>query len=126
MYISLNCALSHVIVITLGWDACAVVKADCLESWRSRVRTPLCYSSFKLFLPRSLVKMKYCWSLLDPEVVCSASYRQDTNFESCVRRAVSSHHTREVVLSRFCLDVHIGDLKSHSFIHSFIHSFMCD
>ena len=99
----------------------AVFKAACLESRRSQGRTPLCHSSFKetkMFLPRSLVEIQYCVSLCDREVVCSASDRQGSNFESCVWRAVSSHsshHPQEVFLAQFSLDVHRGGLKSHSF-----------
>ena len=58
----------------------AVVKAACLESRRSRVRTR-----------------------------CSASDHQGSNFESCVWRAVSSHHPQ------FSLYVHKGGLKPHFF-----------
>ena len=57
-------------------------------------------------------------SLRDREVACSASDRQDTNFESCVWRAVSSHsshHPQEVLLAQFSLYVHKGRLKPDSF-----------
>ena len=72
-------------------------------------------------------------SLREREVACSASDCQCLNFESCVRRAVSSHHPREVLLVQFSLYVHKGGLKLHSFnlfrprtyvhlTHSHIHS----
>ena len=54
----------------------------------------------------------------DREVACSASYRQVSNFESCVWRTVashSSHHPQEVFLTQFSLYVHKGSLKPHSF-----------
>ena len=45
----------------------AVVKAACLESRRSRVRTQLWPSSFKeMFLLRSLVKIQYCHDCGEP------------------------------------------------------------
>ena len=47
----------------MGRGPAAVVKAACLESRRSRVRTPLWHSSFKetkMFLLRSLVEVIYC------------------------------------------------------------------
>ena len=45
-----------------------------------------------MFLPHPLVKVSIVGSLRDREVVCSASDRQGSNFESCVWRTVSSHH----------------------------------
>ena len=54
----------------------------------------------------------------DREVACSASDRQDSNFESCVWRKVSSqssHHPQEVLLAQFSLYVHKGGLKPDSF-----------
>ena len=57
-------------------------------------------------------------SLRDREVACSASDRQDSNFESCVWRTVSSqssHHPQEVILAQFSLYVHKGGLKPDSF-----------
>ena len=71
-----------------------------------------------MFLPPpSLVKIQYCGSIRDREVVCSASDRKNSNFESCVWRSVSSHsshHLREVLLVQFSLYVHKGGLKPHS------------
>ena len=49
----------------------------------------------KMFLPHPRVKVSIVGSLRDREVACSASDRQETNFESCVCRTVpsqSSHH----------------------------------
>ena len=60
----------------------------------------------KLFLPHPRVKVSIVGSLRDREVACSASDRQGSNFESCVRRTVSSqssHHPQEVLLTRFSL-----------------------
>ena len=44
----------------------------------------------KTFLPHPRVKVSIVGSLRDREVACSASDRQDSNFESCVWRKVSS------------------------------------
>ena len=63
----------------------------------------------KMFLPHPLVKLSIVGSLRDREVVCSASDRQGSNFESCVWRVVSSHsshHPQEVLLAQFSLYVH--------------------
>ena len=49
---------------------------------------------------------------LRDRVACSASDRQGSNLESCVWRAVSSHHLQEVSL---ILYLHKGGLKLHSF-----------
>ena len=72
----------------------------------------------KLFLPHPRVKVSIVGSLRDREVACSASDRQGSNFESCVRRTVSSqssHHPQEVLLAQFSLYVHKGGLKPDSF-----------
>ena len=72
----------------------------------------------KLFLPHPRVKVSIVGSLRDPEVACSASDRQGSNFESCVWRTVSSqssHHPQEVLLAQFSLYVHKGGLKPDSF-----------
>ena len=87
---------------------------------RLRVRSLLWPSSFKekKFLPRSRVKNNIVWSLCDREVVCSASDRHGSNFESYVWRAVSSklsYHPREVLLAQFSLYVQRGGLKFHLF-----------
>ena len=71
----------------------------------------------KLFLPHPRVKVSIVGSLRDREVACSASDRQDSNFEFCVWRTVSSqssHHPQEV-LAQFSLYVHKGGLKPDSF-----------
>ena len=55
------------------------------------------------------VKLSIVGSLRDREVVCSASDRQGSNFESCVWRTVSSHsspHPQEVLLAQLSLYVH--------------------
>ena len=65
--------------------------------------------------PRSFVKIQYC---REPPWPCSASARQDSNFELCVWKAVSahsSHHPQEVLLAQFSLYVHKCGLKPHSF-----------
>ena len=72
----------------------------------------------KMFLPHPRVKVSIVGSLRDREVACLASDRQGSNFESCVRRAVSfqsSHHPQEVLLAQFSLYVHKGGLKPDSF-----------
>ena len=74
----------------------AVVKVACLESRRSRVRTPLWPLSFKetkCFYPAHSWILNIVGSLRDRVVACSASDRQGSNFELCVRRAVSSKTT---------------------------------
>ena len=52
--------------------------------------TAVCQKT-KMFLPHPRVRLSIVGSLRDREVACSASDRQGLNFESCVRRAVSSH-----------------------------------
>ena len=51
-------------------------------------------------------------------ITCSASDHQGSNFEFCVRRAVSSHSShqpQEVLLSQLSLYMHKGGLKHYSF-----------
>ena len=72
----------------------------------------------KMFLPHPRVKVSIVGSLRDREVACSASDRQDSNFESCVWRTASSQssrHPQEVLLAQFSLYVHKGGLKPESF-----------
>ena len=64
----------------------------------------------KMFLPHPLVKLSIVGSLRDRDVACSASDLQGLNFESCVWRAVSSHHPQEFILAQFSLYVHKSDL----------------
>ena len=45
----------------------------------------------KMSLPHPLVKLSIVGILCDRDVSCLASDLQGLNFESCVRRAVSSH-----------------------------------
>ena len=72
----------------------------------------------KMFLPHPRVKLSIVGSLHDRDVACSASDRQGSNFESCVRGTVSSHsshHPQEVLLAQFSLYVHKGGLKPDLF-----------
>ena len=69
----------------------------------------------KMFLPYPSVKLSIVGSLRDRKVACSARYRQDSNFESCVWRTVSSHHPQEVFLAQLSLYVHKGGIKPDSF-----------
>ena len=69
----------------------------------------------KMFLPHPRVNVSIAGGLRDREVACSASDRQGSNFESCVWRAVSSHHPQEVLLAQFSLYVHKSGLKPDSF-----------
>ena len=58
-------------------------------------------------------------SLRDREVTCSTSDHQDSNFESCVWRTVSSHsshHPQIVLLAQFSPYMHRDGLKPDSFI----------
>ena len=63
----------------------------------------------------STLKLSIAGSLRDREVACSASDGQALNFESCVWRAVSSHHPQEALLAQFSLYVHKSGLKPDSF-----------
>ena len=68
----------------------------------------------KMFLPHPRVKVSIVGSPRDREVACSASDRQGSNFESCVRRTVSSqssYQPQEVLLAQFSLYVHKGGLN---------------
>ena len=53
----------------------------------------------EMFLPHPHVKTRIVGSLRDREVACLVSDLQGLNFESCVWRAVSSHHPQEVLLA---------------------------
>ena len=70
----------------------------------------------KMFLSYPLVKISIVGCLRAREVACSASDRQGSNFESCVWRAVSSHHPQEVLLAQFSIYVHKSGLKPDRFI----------
>ena len=67
------------------------------------------------------------FSLTKRTVACSASDSQDSNFESCLRRAVSSnsfHHPQEILLVQLTKYVHkSGPNPIHSLILSLIHPF---
>ena len=96
----------------------AVVKVACLESRRSRGRTPLWHSSFKettCFFPAHSQRFNIVGSLRDREVVSSASHRHSSDFWQ--GHLISSHHPQAVLLAHFSLYVHKGCLKPHSFIH---------
>ena len=69
----------------------------------------------KKFLPHPLVKLSIVGRLRDREVACLASDLQALNFESCVLKAVSSHHPQLVLLAQFSLYVHKSGLKPYSF-----------
>ena len=72
----------------------------------------------KMFLPHLCLKLSIVGSLRDREVACSTSDQEDSNFESCVWRRVSSyssHHPQDVLLAQFSLYVHKGGLKPYSF-----------
>ena len=104
-----------------------MVKAACLESRVSWVRTPLWHSSFKetkCFFPAHSERFNIVGSLREREVAYSASDSQRSNFESCVWSAVSSHsshHLQEVLLAQFSLHVHNDGLKPHSFHFIYLH-----
>ena len=73
-----------------------------------------------MFLVRLLVMIHInnilLWEASVPRVIaCSPSGRQDSNFESCVWRTVSSHHPQQVLLTQFSLYVHKGGLKTNAF-----------
>ena len=70
-----------------------------------------------MFFPNPLVKLSKVGSLRDREVAYSASDHQGFNFESCVWRAVSSHHPQEAQVSLY---VHKSGLKPDSFYFHFI------
>ena len=111
--------LLHALIVAfpveLCWGPGAVVKAACLGSRRFQTRTPLWHSSYKetkCFFPAHFWRFNLLGSLRDREGASSASDHQVSNFESCVRREVSSHsshHPQEVILAQF-------SLKHHSFV----------
>ena len=113
---------------------CAVTVESvlCLDEWGGGPRVVVSTAAFhtrvrgsvpglgdlketKMFLPHPRVKVSIVGSLCYREVACSASDRQGSNFESCVWRIVSSHHSQEVLLAQFSLYVHKGGLKPDSF-----------
>ena len=69
----------------------------------------------KMFLPRSLSKIKYCWEPPWSRGSVLSLRTPGSYFDSCVCRAVSSHHPQEVLLAQFSLYVNKGGLKPHSF-----------
>ena len=101
----------------------AVVKAACLESRRSRVRTTLWHPSLKkneMFLPHSLLKIKYCGELPCPKGSVLGLRPSDLDFESCV-----SHYPQEVLLVQFSLYVHKSGLKPHFFSFRLLLCLLC-
>ena len=98
-----------------------MVNAACLESRRSRARSPLWNLSFKetkCFFPGHTQRFNIVGNLRDREVARSTADRQGSNDGFCVWRAVSthpSHHPQKILLAQFSLYVHIGGLKPHSF-----------
>ena len=110
-----SAALSALVILGLGSLARLTVRTTSLLSSAALVSG---LKETKMFLPHPRVKVSIVGSLRDREVVCSASDRQGSNFESCVWRAVSSqssHHPQEVLLAQFSLYVHKGGLKPDSF-----------
>ena len=98
----------RVVVSTAAFHAEFVVRFPVSAVWKKQ----------KMFLPHPRVKVSIVGSLHDREVACSASDRQGSNFESCVRKTVSSqssHHPQEVLLAQFSLNVHKGGLRPESF-----------
>ena len=75
----------------------------------------------KMFLPHSHLNLSIVESLREREVAYSASNLQGFSFESCVWRAVSSHHPQEVLLAQFSLYLHKSGLKPYSF-HIYLNS----
>ena len=140
-------ALSHVhqVLSTVAWNVAAVADVNlvwtyriykaaeivwCDLTWARWQRRPRLreehwslrgrrISSAPRWLPlHPRVKVSIVGSLRDREVACSASDRQGSNFDSCVRRTVSSqssHHPQAVLLAQFSLYVHKGGLKPDSF-----------
>ena len=68
-----------------------------------------------MFLRHSLVKIQYCGSLCDGDLMCSASHRQGSKFEFCVWRTVSFHSSHHPQEAQFSLHVHKGGVKPHAF-----------
>ena len=106
-------------VLGYCWSSVVVVSTAAFHA-RVRGSVPglLRLKETKMFLPHPRVKLCIVESFRDRDLACSASDRQDSNFESCVWRTVSfqsSHHAQEVRLAHFSLYVHKGDLKPNSF-----------
>ena len=106
------------VLTSVGGGPGAVVKYVCLKSRRSRVRTPFWSSSFKqakCFYPLTR-KDSILWE--PPWLRAGVLDLRPPGLESYVWRSVSthsSHHPQEVLLAKFSLYVHKGDLKSHLF-----------
>ena len=73
---------------------------------------------------RSLAKIQYCGEPLRLRgSVLGLSYHQYSNLESCIWRAVSSHHPQDVFMAQVSLYFHKGGTK---LIHSFLHDGLLD
>ena len=95
-----SAARAYCVIIILGRGPAAVVKAACLKSRRSWVRSPS-----PIQVPRN--KNVYSpltrnnpvlWETSIKNVLCPTSDHRGSNFESRVWRAVSSYHPQEVFL----------------------------
>ena len=111
--------LEHASFTILGGGPRVVVSTAAFHAraWSS-FPGPGGFKETNMFLPHPLVKLSFVRSILNREVVCSASDLQGLNFESCVWWAVSSHssnHPQEVLLAQFKLYVHKSGLKPDSF-----------
>ena len=104
--------------LTKGGSPGAVVKTDCFFLSACYV-LPACkvgdrgfephsglQVSKKCFFPAHSSKFNIVGRHRDREVACSALDRHGPNFESCVWRAVSSHHHQEVILAKFSIYVY--------------------
>ena len=97
----------NVVYVNLGRGPSVVVSTAAFHA-RVRGSVPglggLKETKLIMFPPHQRVKVIILGSPCDREVERSASDRQDSNFESCVWRTVSSfHHPQEVLLSQFSL-----------------------
>ena len=118
-YYLLKCIGTLVFLLQLGGGLRGVVST---AAFHARVRGSVPglggLKETKMFISHPRVKLSIVGSLRDREVACLASDRQDSNFESCVWRTVSSHsshHPQEALLAQFSLYVHKGGLKPDSF-----------
>ena len=126
-YENLNDFLNHIsdsyfmviyeLIATFSSIHWSLIKFSPQSVWLHKTKVSI--SCLNLILHASLgLELCIVGSLRDREVVCSASDRQRSNFESCVWRTVSSHsshHPQEVLLAQFSLYVHKGGLKPDSF-----------
>ena len=78
------------------------LKAACLESRRSRFRTPLWFLKRNVSSPL-VRKDSILWGLSDRVVACSASDHQDSDFAWRAVSSHSSHNPQEILLAQFSL-----------------------